>query len=380
MKSWLSGSQSGVLATGSDGSMCVLRVRMVKSSLLFLALLSSGAVLLAQQNPGSQPDGAQSPVDCSDPLQAESSQCANQSPSQNGQNLEFPLPTTQPGNPNLGLGPDQSRGLTRTYSDAESQLRRNLNQQRSVQTQPPLPPEPLTEFQKFTASTTGQILPIFGASLFRNVPSTFAPLDLAPVPPDYIIGPGDELRIRVWGQVNFQANVQVDRAGEIYIPIPQIGPVHVAGISYSDLNQHVREAIARVYRNFDLIADIGQIRAVQVYVTGEARRPGVYTVSSLSTLVDALFASGGPSVQGSMRQIELRRGGAVVTNFDMYGLLIGGDKSKDAKLQSGDVIYVPAVGPQAAVLGSVRRAAIYELLPGETVGEVLKDAGSISSV
>ncbi|HLY43018.1 MAG TPA: SLBB domain-containing protein [Terracidiphilus sp.] len=379
MKSWLSGSQSGVLATGSDGSMCVLRVRMVKSSLLFLALLSSGAVLLAQQNPGSQPDGAQSPVDCSDPLQAESSQCANQSPSQNGQNLEFPLPTTQPGNPNLGLGPDQSRGLTRTYSDAESQLRRNLNQQRSVQTQPPLPPEPLTEFQKFTASTTGQILPIFGASLFRNVPSTFAPLDLAPVPPDYIIGPGDELRIRVWGQVNFQANVQVDRAGEIYIPIPQIGPVHVAGISYSDLNQHVREAIARVYRNFDLIADIGQIRAVQVYVTGEARRPGVYTVSSLSTLIDALFASGGPSVQGSLRHIQVKRGAETVTDFDLYSFLIHGDKSKDVKLSAGDVIFIPPAGQQVAITGSVRNPAIYELLANDSVANVIADAGGVSA-
>jgi protein involved in polysaccharide export with SLBB domain len=106
----------------------------------------------------------------------------------------------------------------------------------------------------------------------------------------------------------------------------------------------------------------------------------MYTVSSLSTLVDALFASGGPSVQGSMRQIEVRRGGAVVTTFDLYGLLIAGDKSKDTKLQPGDVIFVPQVGPQAAVLGSVRRPAIYELLPGETVGNVLKYAGNASSL
>ena len=137
------------------------------------------------------------------------------------------------------------------------------------------------------------------------MPSTFAPLDMVPVPPDYVIGPGDELRIRVWGQVNFSANVRVDRSGEIYLP--QIGQVHVAGMPFSALDGHLRSAVSRVYRNFDLTVDVGQIRAIQVYLAGAARRPGVYTVSSLSTLVDALFASGGPSATGSFRHILLRR-------------------------------------------------------------------------
>jgi protein involved in polysaccharide export with SLBB domain len=242
----------------------------------------------------------------------------------------------------------------------------------------PVPPEPLTEFQKFAASTTGQILPIYGADLFRRIPSTFAPLNIAPVPSDYVIGPGDELRIRIWGQVNFQANLRVDRSGEIYLP--QVGQVHVAGLAFSALDSHLREAVGRVYRNFDLTADLGQIRAIQIYVAGEARRPGVYTVSSLSTLVDALFASGGPSVQGSLRSIELRRNGAVATRFDLYDLLIRGDKSKDAKLLAGDVIYIPPVGPQVAVTGSVHNPAIYELLPGETLGALLADAGGVSTL
>jgi protein involved in polysaccharide export with SLBB domain len=191
-----------------------------------------------------------------------------------------------------------------------------LARQAPVRSQPrqELASEPPTEFQRFIESTTGQILPIFGVQLFRSVPSTFAPLDLAPVPLDYRIGPGDELRIRVWGQVSFQVNVRVDRSGEIFLP--QVGPVHVANLLFSDLDGHLRGAIGRVYHNFDLTADVGQIRAIQVYVTGQARRPGVYTISSLSTLVDALFASGGPSSQGSMRHIQLRRGGALVTDFD----------------------------------------------------------------
>ena len=269
------------------------------------------------------------------------------------------------------------RGVS-TYSDIESQ---QYQQSLRYPTQPTvLPPEPLTEFQKFVASTTGQILPIFGANLFRRVPSTFAPLDNAPVPPDYIIGPGDELRIRIWGQVNFQSNVRVDRSGEIYIPFPQVGPVHVAGMRYSELEAHLRDAIGRVYRNFELRADIGQIRAIQIYVAGQARRPGVYTVSSLSTLIDALFASGGPSVQGSLRNIQLRRGSETVTELDLYSFLVRGDKSKDITLVSGDVIFIPPVGPQVALTGSVRNPAIYELRANESLADLISDAGGTSAV
>ena len=201
---------------------------------------------------------------------------------------------------------------------------------------------------------------------------------MTPVPLDFVLGPGDELRIRVWGQVSFQANLRVDRSGEIFLP--QIGPVHVAGMPFSALDAHLRTAIGRVYHNFDLTADVGQISAIQVYVSGEARRPGVYTVSSLSSLVDALFTCGGPSAQGSMRRIQLRRGSAVVTDFDLYDLLIHGDKSKDVKLQSGDVIFIPPVGPQVAVTGSVRNPAIYELRAEESLGSLLADAGGVTSV
>ncbi|HUD53638.1 MAG TPA: SLBB domain-containing protein [Terracidiphilus sp.] len=262
------------------------------------------------------------------------------------------------------------------YSDIE-QLSRQANGRNQTQ-QAVLPPEPPTEFQRFVTSTTGQSLPIYGANLFRGVPSTFAPVDLSPVPSDYVIGPGDELRIRVWGQVSFPANVRVDRSGDIFLP--QVGPVHVAGLPFSELDGHLRSAIGRVYHNFDLTADVGQIRAIQVYISGEARRPGVYTVSSLSTLVDALFASGGPSVQGSMRHLQLRRGNELITDFDLYNLLIGGDKSKDVKLQSGDVVFIPPVGLQAAVVGSVRSPAIYELVAGESLAALLANAGGVSTV
>lgn len=306
-------------------------------------------------------------LDCSDPSIAGTSECTGQA--QPGGSLQTVI-----GGPGSSNTPSVNPPLpSSTYSDFEKYTR-----PREPQANSPLPPEPLTEFQKFVASSTGLVLPIFGADLFRRVPSTFAPVDMAPVPPEYVVGPGDELRIRIWGQVNMQANLRVDRSGEVYLP--QVGNVHVAGLNFSQLDKKLREAVGRVYRNFDLNVDMGQIRSIQVYVSGQARRPGVYTVSSLSTLVDALFASGGPSVEGSMRSIELRRNGAVVTRFDLYDLLIDGDKTKDARLLSGDVIYIPPVGPQAAVLGSVRNPGIYELLPKESLGDAVAGAGGVSAV
>lgn len=340
--------------------------------ILMLQLAAAACAQLPSRSGNSQ--GGQNPNEqvCTDPLLAGTPECPTLT-----QEETAPLPSLQM----RSLMPDEYRGepgprVTHDYSDIEPFS--SQPNSRSQRQQAPLPPEPLTEFQRFVASTVNEVLPIYGASLFNRVPSTFAPLDLAPVPPNFVVGPGDELRIRVWGQVNFQSNVRVDRSGEIFLP--QIGLVHVEGMRFSELDQHLRSAIGRVYHNFDLTVDAGQIRAIQIYVSGEARRPGVYTVSSLSSLVDALFASGGPSVQGSMRHIQLRRGAAVVTEFDLYRLLVRGDKSTDATLQSGDVIFIPPVGPQAAVTGSVRNPAIYELLSNESLGDVINNAGGVSSV
>jgi protein involved in polysaccharide export with SLBB domain len=306
----------------------------------------------ASQNPA---------VDCSDPAQTNSPECANPSP--------------RSGAAQYGVGRPQHRtGGIGTYNDTEPSGRETNSSLNPV----PLPPERLTEFQKFVASSTGEVLPIFGANLFRRAPSTFAPVDLAPVPPDFVLGPGDELRIRVWGQVNFQSNLRVDRSGEIYIP--QVGPIHVANLPFSALEGQLRSAVGRVYHNFDLTVDLGQIRSIQVYLAGEARQPGLYTVSSLSTLVDALFTAGGPTAQGSLRNVQLRRAGQTVAQFDLYSLILRGDKSKDVKLFSGDVILVPPVGPQVAVVGSVKVPAIYELVPGESAAQLLADAGGVSSV
>ncbi len=241
---------------------------------------------------------------------------------------------------------------------------------------PPLQEEE-TEFQKFVYSSTGQHLPLYGHALFRNVPSTFAPLDQIPVPAGYSVGPGDELLIRVWGQIELNARIMVDRNGQIYLP--KIGAIAVAGVRYDQLNRYLTNAISRIFKNFDLNVNLGQLRSIQIFVVGQACSPGTYTVSSLSTLVNALFAAGGPAAGGSMRRIQLKRENAVVSEFDFYDLLVKGDKSKDAALLPGDVIYIPPVGRLVAVTAGVNSPAIYEVREDTTVRQQIEVAGGLST-
>ncbi len=238
--------------------------------------------------------------------------------------------------------------------------------------------EPPTEFQLFVAGAIGKMLPLFGSQLFLTIPSTFSPMEKGPVMSDYVAGPGDELLLRAWGGISFNLRLKIDRDGSIYLP--HVGTLRVAGLKYSDLNGFLRTQISQEFRNFELSVSLGELRSIQVLVVGRARKPGSYTVSSLSTLVDVLFASGGPSAVGSMRGIELRRGGKVITTLDLYSILTEGDKSKDAPLLSGDVIYIPTAGPRIAMAGSVSQPAIYELRDGDTVGTALQLAGGTTSI
>ena len=236
--------------------------------------------------------------------------------------------------------------------------------------------EPPTEFQKYVQTSIGQLLPIFGASLFEHVPATFAPLDHAPVGMDYTIAPGDGLQISVWGQVNFSRLLFVDRTGEIVVP--EAGPIAVEGMNYTQAASMIKSRLLHVYKGFDVSVTLSRLHSIQIFVVGEARRPGSYTVSSLSTLVNAIFASGGPSSRGSMRDIQLRRGDRTVRHFDLYQLLVSGDKSQDAQLCAGDVIFIPAAGPRVAIAGSVGHAGIYEIASGTTLAEGLVLASGVS--
>jgi len=267
-------------------------------------------------------------------------------------------------------GPFQTQGMTEPISARPGQ--RVLDRSRA-----PMGPGERNEFQDLVLQSVGHDLPMFGYNLFQHVPSTFAPVDRVPVTQDYVVGPGDELLIRGWGGVDIDYRAIVDRDGAIVIP--RVGAINVAGIRFQDLHAYLKTAIGRSFRNFDLNVTLGQLRSIQVFVVGEAVRPGAYTLSSLSTLINAVFASGGPTPKGSMRAIQLKRRDKVVTEFDMYDLLLKGDKSKDAPLLSGDVIYLPPIGPLTAISGSINKPAIYELRGATSLGTLLQFAGGLAT-
>ncbi len=218
-------------------------------------------------------------------------------------------------------------------------------------------PAQVTEFQRFVFEGTGRQVPLFGYELF-GAPA-FPSLTNVPVPADYVIGPGDEVVLRLWGAVDADLRAVVDRNGQI--SLPRVGTFRVAGTPASQLESTLRAQVAKVFKNFELNASLGQLRAIQIFVVGQAKKPGAYTISSLSTLLGALFETGGPANTGTLRAIQLRRDGRLVTTLDLYKFIVDGDKSADARLLPGDVIVIPSAGPRVALLGSLDSPAIYEL-------------------
>jgi protein involved in polysaccharide export with SLBB domain len=199
-----------------------------------------------------------------------------------------------------------------------------------------------------------------------------------PVPPDYLVQPGDEVVLTIWGSVDADLRLVVDRAGRI--SVPRVGAIPVAGAKQSDLPEVIGRRVAQVFKNFQLSTSLGQLRGIRVYVAGYVARPGSVTVSSLSTLVNALMRLGGPTAAGSFRNVQLRRGREVVSTFDLYDLLLKGDRSADRVMQPDDVVYVGPVGSQVALIGSVNQPAIFELKDGETINDLLQMAGGFGAV
>lgn len=231
-------------------------------------------------------------------------------------------------------------------------------------------------FLNTPASRVMRMLPRFGTNFFRQAPSTFAPVTAVPVGPDYVIGPGDEIRISIWGMIEGQWSVTVDRDGNLNLP--QAGVIGAAGLTFAQLQEAIKKEYSRYYTNFDLNVTMGQLRTILVYVVGNARRPGAYTVSSLATLVNALLVSGGPSNTGSMRNIEVRRNGKVITTFDMYDMLLKGDTTNDIRLMPGDVIFIGEVGPLVGVVGNVKRPGLYEIKERVKLGDLIDMAGGLT--
>ena len=217
----------------------------------------------------------------------------------------------------------------------------------------------------------------FGYDLFDSSTATasFAPPTNLPVPADYILGPGDTIRVQLFGKVSEQHSLQVNNEG--VIEVPDLGPMNAAGLSYNEFKQQLTQRYSEQVIGVTPNISMGELRTIQVYMVGEAYQPGAYTVSALSTITNALFSSGGINDVGSLRHIELKRAGKTVTEFDLYDLLVFGDTSKDMRLQQGDVIFIPIVKKLVSVDGEVRRPAIYEANDNDTMASMLNIAGGL---
>jgi len=216
----------------------------------------------------------------------------------------------------------------------------------------------------------------FGYGVFRASAGGFAPVEDVAVGPDYILGPGDSLTIYVWGLVESVFSDTVNRDGEIFVP--RVGTLKVWGLTFDKAEQLIRDQLGKVYTGFHVSVTLGRLRSIRVFVVGSVVRPGSYTLSPLSTITNALFAAGGPSKNGTLRRIQLVRNDRLESEVDFYDFLLRGNKKGDIRLESGDTVFVPQIGPVAALVGRVNQPAIYELKTETRVADLLALAGGVT--
>jgi len=233
------------------------------------------------------------------------------------------------------------------------------------------------EIQRLPLTKTGpESLKPYGYELFSRKVSTFAPVANVPVPSNYLIGPGDQLNVQLFGSQNRNLRLVVDRDGRLNFP--ELGPIDVTGKSFDVVSNEIEARVARQIIGTQASVSMGNVRSIQVFVVGEVKKPGTYTVSGLSTITSALYASGGIQATGSLRDVQLKRQGVIVRRLDLYDLLLKGDTSADVSLLAGDVVFIPPVGPTATVDGEVKRPAIYELKGRATLSSLIALAGGLT--
>lgn len=271
----------------------------------------------------------------------------------------------------LNLGKRSARGGTAAQQSREE---RTVTRHADRQTKD-ADAQRVAEEEANTPGQAAKTLKPFGYDLFSSAPSTFAPATDIPVPSDYVIGPGDNVRVQLFGNDNGNYSLQVSRDGKINFP--KLGPITVAGQRFDDLKTSLEDRVSREMIGVQASVSLGELRSIRVFLLGDVNQPGSYTVSSLSTITNALFVGGGIDQVGSLRRIQLKRAGAVIRTFDLYKLLLNGDSSSDMRLLPGDVVFVPPAGARVSVDGEVKRPAIYELNGEQTVGQMLQLAGGM---
>jgi protein involved in polysaccharide export with SLBB domain len=216
----------------------------------------------------------------------------------------------------------------------------------------------------------------FGYDVFEPKGTTFDAPSTGPVPPDYVLGPGDTVRVQLFGNVNGIYEYEVSRDG--ILNLPEIGPVTVVGLPFSEFRADLNERVKQMLIGTQVSVTMGQLRTIRVFVLGDANQPGSYVVSGLATIGSVLYQSGGVSRVGSLRNIQLKRNGRIVTTLDLYKVLLQGDTSADKRLQPGDVIFVPPIGNTIGVSGAVKRPAIYETKGAATIADAVQLAGGLA--
>lgn len=228
----------------------------------------------------------------------------------------------------------------------------------------------------FSSNSSNLKLRRFGYEMFSGEPSTFAPVSDVPVPGEYLVGPGDNIKVQLYGKENKEYDLVINREG--VIQFPELGPISVMGLNFSELRDTLSQRIQQQMIGIESNITMGELRSIRIFVAGDAYKPGSYTVSSLSTITQALFVAGGVNEIGSLRNVQLKRNGRLVGTLDLYDLLLKGDASGDLRLHSGDVVFIPSIGGLVSVSGEVRRPAIYELKKNETMADVIAMAAGLN--
>ena len=226
------------------------------------------------------------------------------------------------------------------------------------------------------AGAVDQRLPRYGRGIFNKTVSTFAPTDDAPIPSDYRLGVGDQLVVQLFGKENAEYALVIGRDGSVNFP--KLGGIALAGMTFEDAKQLIETRVSQQMIGVESAITLGRLRAINIFMSGEVSVPGAYSVSALATVSQALFQAGGVNTIGSLRDIQVRRAGEVVSRFDVYDLLMRGDVADDVRLQSGDVIFVPTVTSVVEIRGEVRRPMAYELKGGESLSGLIAMSGGFT--
>ena len=237
------------------------------------------------------------------------------------------------------------------------------------------PPQPSIQPRAVKLKPDERGLLPFGYGLFAGQPLSLAPLDDLPVPDNYVLGPGDEIEVRIYGKKEANYQLVINREGSI--DLPELGPFNARGLTYQQLKQELSDLIKRRMIGVDVTVSLGRLKTMQVFVLGEAHAPGSYVVSSLSTVTQALKAAGGVAKLGSLRDIQVKRNNQIIKRIDLYDLLITGNTRSNISLQQGDVVFIPVKKKTVAVHGLVKRPAIYELLDDTAIDRVIALAGGL---